>query len=270
MKSDLNIGFVGAGAIAEAFIIGMFEMNAIDGDVIVSARNEVRSSRLAERFERVFIESDNQNIVDRSDWVFVSVLPEQAEQVLLKLNFRPNQYVVSLVAGLPLGEIANHTQPAQAFRIIPMPPIEYGIGPIVLTPPNAELECLLAKLGTPVGVENEDHFSTFSAASAIMASFFELVATQARWMEGYGIPRKQASTYATSLCRALAEMTCHADPEALQKLSRECLTVGGLNEQVLNENENEGWFQQIETRLERIAQRLGMSSDSREQSPGGR
>lgn len=253
----MKIGFIGTGAIAEAVITGMLHRQAFDGDVLVSSRTEARSARLVETFSQITVEPDNQRIVDQVDWVFISVLPSQAESVITGLKFRPEQWVVSMIAGRTLASLASLTAPAaKVFRIIPMPPIELGMGPIVITPSCEPLGQLFEKFGTPIQIDDEEQFSVFSASSAIMASFFEFVASQARWIESQGVARSEAQRYASSLIRALAEMTTRVSADDLQGLAQECLTAGGLNEQVLNESMAENWFAQMDRRLDRIAQRL--------------
>lgn len=257
MTTTLKLGFIGTGGITEALITGMLNQNSFAGDVLVSRRTEARSSKLAAQFSHVTVVADNQAIVDATDWVFISVLPSQTESLLRDLRFREEQTVISMVAGRPLESLRSLVAPAtNVFRIIPMPPIELGLGPIVITPPDETLCELFGKFGTAVPVKDEDQFSVFSASSAIMAAYFEWTAAQARWIEAQGVPKEQASVYATSLIRALAEMTMHVDADGLQAMSRECLTAGGLNEQVLNESIEENWFEQMDQRLDRIAQRL--------------
>lgn len=256
----MNIGIIGTGAIAEAFLTGMLSAKGADhfqGNVLVSARTLTRSNRLVSKFQQVTSESDNQLIVDQSDTVMLSVLPNQLSSIVGELTFRADHTVISMIAGRSLASLADLVAPAKdVFRIIPMPPIEWGVGPIVLTPPNAILAKLFSTFGTPVEVSDEYQFSAFSASSAVMASFFEFVASQARWLESQGVPRPTATRYATSLIHSLAELTTHASDEALQELPEECLTVGGLNEQVLRESLAEGWFEKMDQRLDRIAARL--------------
>lgn len=229
----MKLGFIGTGAIAEAVIVGMLEAKAFEGSIVVSRRSEPRSKMLAERFSQVTVDDDNQSIVDQADWVFVSVLPAQAEELLNRLNFRREQFVISMVAGRTLDSLAKLVKPAaNVFRIIPLPPIEFGLGPLPITPPNDDIAALFDRFGTSVQVDDEDQFSAFSASSAIMASFYELVASQARWLVGQGVPNPEATRYATSIIHSLAQTTLKVSPDELQAMAEECLTVGGLNEQV--------------------------------------
>jgi pyrroline-5-carboxylate reductase len=138
-----------------------------------------------------------------------------------------------------------------------MPPIEKGLGPIPIYPPDTSVESFFGQIGTAIPVLDEQLFTTFSACSAVMASFFEIVATLARWMESKGVDSQSAAAYATSMIHALSSLALDADESQLQELSAECLTKGGLNEQVLHECQNEDWFDVIPAKLDRILMRLG-------------
>ena len=137
----MRTGFIGTGAITEAIVIGLYTLGGYSERIVVSRRSRERSTILAERFPLVEVVDDNQILVDRCDQVFISVLPKQAVEVVSQLQFAAHHRVVSLVAGLSLETIASLTAPASScFRAIPMPPIEYGLGPTPLFPPDSELE----------------------------------------------------------------------------------------------------------------------------------
>ncbi len=252
-----RLGFIGTGGIVEAIIIGLYEFGGYNSPIRTSERSRHRSKKLQDRFEQIQVESDNQSIVDQSDWVFAGVLPEQTIDLLGSLQFRADQKIISLAAGIELATIENLVKPASSFlRLIPMPPIEFGVGPVVVCPPDAAVERLFDRIGTSVSVTDEAQFSAFSASSAVMASYFELTASMARWLEKQQVPKASAAQYSTSILHALSCMTTKVDASELQSMSRDCLTIGGLNEQVLNELSQENWFVQLESKWDRILQRL--------------
>lgn len=253
----MKIGFIGTGAIAEAVIVGLVKLSGWEETVLVSARNNERSARLATRFPNVQVVHQNQSIATQADVLFLSMLPKQASEVVESIEFREDQRVVSLVAGISVEQLRAMTKGAtNIHRVIPMPPNEIGFGPIPVFPPSPELESLLGRIGTVIPVEDENHFSTFSASSALMAVFFELVATNARWIESQGVSPRHGAMYSTSLFQALAMFTRNLDPSQLQQISQECLTVGGLNEQILNSAKSEGWFRLMESQLDLVMQRI--------------
>lgn len=254
----MRLGFVGAGAIAEHMIAGLIRHGGFDDNIVVSPRNAERAKRLADEFAAVNVGTSNQDVVDQSDIIVIGVLPNQARQVIDELQFVAGQTVISLVAMLSIAELQQLAAPAKhVHRLIPIPPIEFGVGPIPICPPaNDEIHQLLSSVGTVVSCDDEDHFSRFSTASATMAVFFELVSTHAGWLESEGVPAQPAHAYSTSIFHALSTMASNTSPAALQSLSEECLTAGGLNEQVLHECRDADWFETFRVRLERIQQRL--------------
>lgn len=253
----IKLGFIGTGAITEHVVVGLIEKGEYREEIVVSQRNRERSARLAERFSNVRVETDNQAIVDQVDWVFVGVLPEQTLEVLEPLAFREGQTIVSMASIVSVQELEGKVQPAsQIHRIIPMPPNEVGVGPIPVYPPSREIEALLASIGTVIPVGDEAHFSAFSSSSAIMATFFELVATNARWMQSKGIPGEASTRYSTAIFHSLATQSRELTPAQLQGLSEGCLTAGGLNEQLLKLTRKEGWFDELEAGLDEILERV--------------
>jgi hypothetical protein len=89
-----------------------------------------------------------------------------------------------------------------------------------------------------------------------MATLFELVATNARWIESKGVAAESASKYSTALFHSLATQARELGAEELRSLSTECLTAGGLNEQVLNATRDEGWYEELEAELDKILKRI--------------
>jgi pyrroline-5-carboxylate reductase len=254
------LGFIGTGAIIEAIVTGLYKCDDYQESVLVSERSHYRSKKLHKLFPLVEIVSDNQIIVDRCDDIVVAVLPQQAHTILSSLQFRESHRIISLVAGLRLEALSKLIKPAtRVCRAIPMPPNEFGLGPVPICPRNRSVEALFNRIGTAVGVDDENQFTALAAGSAVMAIFFEFVASLARWLESRDVPAKQASLYATNVIHALASMTTKADAESLQAMSEQCLTPGGLNEQVLLGCKDAGWIEIIQNELDGIMKRLEQS-----------
>lgn len=260
----MTVGFIGTGAISEAIISGLLKARNYPGQILVTRRSDKRSAKLANNFPNISIYEENQSLVDNSDMVIIAVLPEQCEAVLKQLHFRPEQTIISLVSGMKLSMLAPLLSPAtNIHRAVPMPPVEIGKGPIPVCPPGREAESFFQRIGEVIPVNDEAHFRTFAAGSAVMATFFRWVADNAAWMAAQGVPEDQAALYSASLSEALANLTLAADPQQLQALSQECLTPGGLNEQVLTELEKQGWFAAMNTALDGIMHRLENSGSKK-------
>ena len=242
------IGFLGTGAISEAIIRGLCDKASHSDRILISQRSPGRSAKLAHDYEQVEVANENASLVEKSDWVIVAVLPDQVEATLAKLTFRSDQKVISLAAGIPLARLSEWVFPCtNVSRAIPMPPIEFGMGPVALCPQDPSIEALFGRIGTAVSVSDEEQFNLFGAASAVMAGYFE---------------PDTAARYTTSLYHALASLTLGQAPEDLQSMSAECLTPGGLNEQFLATCTDSGSRDTLKAGLDDVLARLESNTDS--------
>lgn len=253
----MKLGLIGTGIIGEAFVRGLLTAGNFAGEIFVSKRSEERSARLSADFDQVTVMNSNQEIVEQSDTIILAVLPEQTESVMRELSFTADQIILSIVSSITLKSLAEWGAPCEKiFRGIPLPPIENGIGPFPICPPSPELDSLLSSVGTVVSLENEDQFLSIAVGSAMMAMFYEMVATTAEYMETAGLPAAPAAQYATSMMHALADTAMNVDEKELHQLSQTCLTPGGLNEQVLFGLRDAGWYQTLKVEMKGIEDRL--------------
>lgn len=93
-----SIGFVGTGVITEAMVRGLLTAPAYASEIHVSPRSAHIAETLAGEFATVRIARDNQEVVDRSDIVFLAIRPQVAEEVVRELSFKAGQTIVSVVA----------------------------------------------------------------------------------------------------------------------------------------------------------------------------
>lgn len=253
----MKLGLIGTGIIGEAFVRGLVNVGKFEGDILVSARSADRSARLAADFAQVSIYDSNQTIVDHCDLLILAVLPEQAESVVQQLELRSDQILLSIVSSITLVSLREWAAPcSQIYRAIPLPPIEHGVGPIPICPPCPQLEPLLSSIGTVVSLTSEDQFLSVAVGSALMAMFYELVSGTAKFMEQNGLPADAAALYATSMWHSLAGSTMLVDEHELHQMSNDCLTPGGLNEQVLFGLRDANWYGLLEKEMNGIKDRL--------------
>jgi len=256
------IGFLGTGAITEAIIRGLYDAAHYEGKILVSRRSEKRSQGLSEIYPNVRVVDHNQELAEQCDWIVVSVLPEQVSEVLSELSIRQDQKVVSLAAGVSLDELRAAAAPAtDVVRVIPMPPIEHGLGPVALCPPDDAAQALFHRIGTCVAVSDENQFNLFGAASALMADFYDQVSGVTQWMNAKGLGLPTAASYTTALYHALADLTVRQPPETLHTMSADSQTAGGLNAQFLSRRSRVGANQSLIDGLEDILNRLESATD---------
>ena len=121
-------GVLGVGSIAAAIVTGLCDGVTDPPDVVLSPRNAERSADLAARLPTVRVAADNQEVVDAGDVVIVCLLPVHANDVLSGLGFRPEQAVISAIAGLHLARWPSWSPLRRtwrgAFRSPPSRPAE--------------------------------------------------------------------------------------------------------------------------------------------------
>ncbi|WP_446831471.1 pyrroline-5-carboxylate reductase [Candidatus Foliamicus sp.] len=253
----MKLGFIGTGAIAEAVVTGLCEAGAPGLSILVSPRNRERSQRLSERYAAVEVAADNQQVVDRTELVFLAVRPQVAEAVLAALAFRPEQRVASFIATLDSADIRRHTQPAQLVaRIAPVPPVARRKGPIAMCPPDNQLAKLFDPIGTLLQVSDETQLDAFFSVSALMAPYFELLQAVSAWLRAQGVEAAQADAYTGSLFAAIAEKSTQPAGEGFAELAAEHATRAGINEQLRRELLASGFYDRVRAGLDLIQARM--------------
>ena len=253
----MKIGLIGTGIIGEACVKGFYRIGKFDGEMFISRRSEDKSSTLAAEFPLITVLDDNQAIVDSCDLLILAVLPEQTEGVLKTLTLRPEQRLLSLVSSITLKSLGEWAAPVTKIsRAIPLPPIEFGLGPIPICPATPELDFLLDPVGVVVALTDEEQFLSIAVGSALMAMYYEMTSNIAVYMKNGGLAAEEAARYASSMMVALADSTQRVNYDQLLQMSEDCLTPGGLNEQVLFGLRKAGWYDSLEKEMDGIKTRL--------------
>lgn len=200
-----RLGFIGTGALAEAFITGFNRQGTERHAIAVSARSEGISRSLADRYRNVRRMPSNAAVIGDSDLVFIAVRPRQFEEAMAGLAFRPEQQVVSLMAGVPLDAVRAMVAPAaEVYRLMAIPTVGLGKGPLLIFPDGGCLREILDGLGEIIAAESEDALISISNASALMSSYFAFQNTVADWIRGREVPPDVAEHYARAMFEGLA------------------------------------------------------------------
>ena len=81
----MNLGFIGTGKIASSVITGICNSKISYKKIIISPRNLTITKNLKKKFKKIIIAKTNQQIIDQSDWVFLSVTPSVGEKMGMSL-----------------------------------------------------------------------------------------------------------------------------------------------------------------------------------------
>src|SRR5210317_320291 len=178
----LKLGFIGTGKIASSVIIGISNSKIKYKQIIISPRNKKIALSLKKKFKKIIISKTNQEIVDNSDWVFLSVTPSVGEKIIKDLIFRNNQKVISFISTITLFQLRKMIKKKiNIIRAIPLPPISLKEGPIPICPPNKKVKAFFDKLGSTVEIKNEKLSINFWSTSGMMASYYNMLDTMSVW-----------------------------------------------------------------------------------------
>lgn len=244
------IGFVGTGALAEAVLRGLQKTEAKAHRFLLSPRSESRARALAQAFDNTTRAESNEAVVAQSDIVCLGVLPKQVGD-LAGLPFREGQIVVSFLAGVPLALLRQHVAPAtRIVRMIPMPCIEFGTGPILMTPSDPTVEALFGLVGELVVPPLESDLDTISLTSGFMSTHFQLQNTLVAWLQSREIAPPVATRYVRSLFAGLGALALEMDRKHDPLPPEEYETPGGLNAFVRTYFNEAAWFDDIARALD--------------------
>tara|TARA_B100000963_G_scaffold347720_1_gene354387 strand:- start:428 stop:730 length:303 start_codon:yes stop_codon:yes gene_type:complete len=94
----MKLGFIGTGNIVSDVIFGISKSKIKYKKIIISPRNKKKALYLKKYFKRVIIAKDNQEVINKADWIFLGILPKVGEEILPKLKFRNKHVIVSFMS----------------------------------------------------------------------------------------------------------------------------------------------------------------------------
>ncbi|WP_096440000.1 pyrroline-5-carboxylate reductase [Alteribacter populi] len=123
MSTNLRVAFIGAGNMAEAMISGIVKTGTLEPEqVIVTNRsNEDRLLELHNQYGIQGIVRDRLPI-SSADVIILAMKPKDAEESLISIKdqIRPNQVVMSVLAGISTSFMEEHLQDGQqVIRVMP-------------------------------------------------------------------------------------------------------------------------------------------------------
>ncbi|MDJ0631260.1 MAG: NAD(P)-binding domain-containing protein [Rhodobacter sp.] len=192
----MKLGFIGTGIIATAVVHGI----AMDGhEITVSQRNAGNAALLAKAYPNVRV-GENQAVVERSDIVFLGLTDQAAPAVLDQLAFRPDQRVISFMAGTSRDVVADMVAPANAAALmLPFPRIAEGGSPILALGDVDLVEQLFGRRNTVFALATGGEMHACLCAQAVLSPIARMLDDAAAWLG----PRLSDPTQGEAFLRAL-------------------------------------------------------------------
>lgn len=218
--SDSTLGFVGIGTMNSAIVRGLCTLDKPPSAIVMSPRNAVKAAALHAEFPAITSIAENgQEVLDRSDIIFIGVLPKQCEDVLRALRFEARHTVVSLVSTTPMASLKELCAPAgSVLRAIPLPPVAKHVGATVMCPPHPVVTPLFESLGTTVAVEEEEVLKKLMPVTCLMGQFYAQQQATQEWLEAQGVDAASAAKWTGAVFHTMSYDSAEAGSSTFKHL----------------------------------------------------
>jgi pyrroline-5-carboxylate reductase len=247
-----TIGILGAGQLAEMMVRGL---QGTDYRFILSPRGVDTARRLADTYGCA-IATSNQEVIDRSQGVFVALPAARGMAELSRLRFRPGQPVLSAMAGTRADALAAAIGPACGdMAMMPGYANALRIGPSILFPGTPFWQVFLGCVGPVLVLETEERFIAAAAFGALSGASFALMAQIIDWFAAQGLPHDQARSLVAATLRGNAEVLLH-EGRTTAEILQSVATPGGITELLVAKLAETEGLQAWDRGLDAVAQRL--------------
>ena len=256
----MKLGFVGVGKIATSVIEGIFKAKINVKEIILSPKNRKNSKFLQNKFKKIKIAKNNQEVLDKSNWVVLSVTPKIGKQILKNLKFKKNHIILNFISTIHNSELRKIIFPAkQIFKIAPLPMIKYNLGPIIIYPKNKIIENFFSRLGKVIATNNEKENKKLWVMTSFMATYLEIFNTAHKWFVKKGVNQNKSKEYINHLFKALNNELLKNSNYSIDKIIKEFQTKGGINEELLKRVKKSGIFKNLDKGFNKIYNRVKKS-----------
>ncbi len=254
------IGFIGSGNMAEALIKGVIDGNVCQpANILISDIRPERRAELAERYKITAVES-NAALAEAAAVVVLSVKPQNISTVLrdIKSAVQENALVISIAAGVPVGDISAWLENVEIVRVMPNTPALIGQGISAYFSKNASWESLkmtrrlLSAVGQCVEVEDEGLMDAVTAVSGSgPAYFFLLMEEMIRAGVQMGLSNVVARQLVLQTAKGAAMLASQggADGETPGRLRKKVTSPGGTTEAALKVFDEQKFSEIVSTAL---------------------
>jgi pyrroline-5-carboxylate reductase len=200
-------------------------------------------------------------VIDSSDIVFLCLRPGLAAEVLQGLVFRPDQRVVSVMAGVSLVQLRELCAPATNITLtIPLGFLEQGGCPLPACPKADVLAALFAPENPVLEVPDEAAFTMHFAVCAFVPGMLDMMATAADWLAAQTQDRDQAARYTRQLLAGFLSTLPEGGAEVLPAERDALATTGTLSLQMTDGLRAAGAHKALRDTLDAIGSRLAGAS----------
>ncbi len=240
------VTFLGTGAFAETLIKRIVGQGVLPADKVIAT---VRRTERAAHLKRVYgiaVETDNLEAAGRARAVFLCVRPQDLKSLALPFRDFPfeDRLLISVIAGVPLKDLANLFQAKQIFRANPNPQIQVGCGYTAIAsssgtdePSRNWVKAIFGSVGE-VAFLDEPALDVVSVLSGVVHSLYVYDSFVEAGIH-LGLPRQVAEKVAYHSMEGAMKLMEQGGKTSLE-LIREAATPGGASTEKLYVFEKHG------------------------------
>ena len=244
MNNSLHIGFLGAGKMATALAKGWIQAGLANVEHILASDPVLASRESFTKGTGVSSVADNRQVVEASDVLILAVQPQNMAGLLndIKLAISSRHLVVSIAAGIPLGQIAKHLgDKTRLIRVMPNTPCLVGAsasgycaGPAATVDDVRLVDRLLGSVGRAIQVPEKMLDAVTGLSGSGPAYVFVMIEALSDGGVRMGLPRDVATLLAAQTvfgaAKMLLETGLHAGALKDMVASPGGTTIAGLHE----------------------------------------
>ncbi|MCK8827617.1 pyrroline-5-carboxylate reductase [Natroniella acetigena] len=250
MLADKRIGFIGAGAMAEALITGVLEAELVSAEQIyISDLKDERLEELEQGYG-VQLVSDNNKLISSVDYIILAVKPKVIAKVLTSLDveIEGEQKVFSIAAGIKIKEIERHLKDeVPVIRLMPNTPAligegatAYALGRATDAEDGELVEEIFSAAGTVIGIEEELMDAVTGLSGSGPAYVYLFIEALADAGVNVGLGREDATDLALQTIIGAAKMVVELEKHPAQ-LKDMVTSPGGTTIAALRQLEKDGF-----------------------------
>ncbi|XP_043698702.1 pyrroline-5-carboxylate reductase-like [Telopea speciosissima] len=244
-----NLGFIGAGKMAESIAKGMVKSGILPASRIRTAVHKDASRREAFSSLGVKVYDTNQEVVEESNVIVFSVKPQVVKDVVLQLKpaLSKKKLLVSVAAGTTLSDLQEWAGCSRFIRVMPNTPAAVGEAASVMslgetaTKEDGELVATMFGAIGKIWTANEKLFDAITGLSGSGPAYiFLAIDAMADGGVAAGLPRDLARGLASQTVLGAASMAIHTGKHPGQ-LKDDVASPGGTTIAGIHELEKGGF-----------------------------
>ena len=206
-----KLGFIGVGELALYTIRGV-RQGGYKETILLSPRNRDKAQWLVENLA-CEVQTDNQSVVDQSDYVVIATRPPECLETLSALGFRSDQVIISVVAGIPIDTLRQAlNSDLKIIRAMPVSSAEVASSPTLIFPEEPFVREFFGYCGQVIPVDDESIYEQGSVLACVYSWFFALFEELIQATKSPVLPPDMVAKLVMGMAKGAAELAL-ARPE---------------------------------------------------------